>query len=236
MTAMSAVLFDLDGVLVDTDQAILTLWRDICAGYGMPVTDDGIAPMVLGCSPEHTVATLLRELPPDARADVLDHVRAAEPDLRCPISPGAAGLASRLAAAGIPLAVVTSASARRTGRVLAELGIAGCIGTTVVWGEVPRGKPHPDGYLLAAERLGVPAERCLVFEDSVNGLEAALAAGAMCIGVGDRHRAELLAGGAEGAVATLAEVRVEPAAPLCLAAGDRVIEFRDGREFGPGSA
>ena len=222
---LSAVLFDLDGVLVDTDSAILALWRDICARHGIMASDADLTPMVLGCSPEHTVGTLLRDLPTTARAEVLAYVRVAEPDLRCPPCPGAADVARRLAEAGVPLAVVTSASARGTTRVLSELDIAGCLTTTVVWGQAPRGKPHPDGYLLAAARLGLPADRCVVFEDSVSGLRAALAAGATCIGVGARHREDLLGNGATAVVATLAEVLVDRTVPVRLIAGDRIIEL-----------
>jgi HAD superfamily hydrolase (TIGR01509 family) len=222
---LSAVLFDLDGVLVDTDSAILALWRDICAGHGILASDADLTPMVLGCSPEHTVGILLRDLPATARAEVLVYVRDAEPNLRCPPGPGAAELARRLAAAGVPLAVVTSASARRTTRVLSELDIARCITTTVVWGDAPRGKPYPDGYLLAAARLGLPADRCVVFEDSVSGLRAALAAGATCVGVGARHREDLLGNGATAVVATLAEVLVDRTVPVRLIAGDRVMEL-----------
>ena len=94
-----------------------------------------------------------------------------------------------------------------------------------MWGEAPRGKPYADGYLLAAARLGLPADRCVVFEDSVSGLRAALAAGATCIAVGARHREDLLGYGATAVVATLAEVLVERTVPVRLIAGDRVIEL-----------
>ncbi|MDI5967433.1 HAD family phosphatase [Streptomyces sp. SL13] len=218
---ISAVLFDMDGVLIDTDEAIAALWHGLGAEFGVSIDAADIAAHVLGCSPEHTVGTVFAALGPDDRERVMDRVRAAEPTLGFAPVPQAARLVERLAAAGVPLALVTSASTGRAERVLKELGIDGAFSTSVTWGEAQRGKPAPDCYLLAARRLNVPAAECLVFEDTSSGVRAAVAAGAPCVGVSRYDPAPLRTGGARHVVRTFDAVGVRQAADgLVLTIGD----------------
>ncbi len=218
---ISAVLFDMDGVLIDTDGAIADLWLGLAAESGVPLDATGIAADVLGCAPEHTVATVFAALDADGRERVLERVRVCEPDLGYAPVPAAVAVVEGLAAAGVPLALVTGASADRAGRVLKELGVAGLFGATVTWGEAARGKPAPDCYLLAARRLAVPPERCLVFEDTPSGVRAAVAAGARCAGVSRSAPAALRDSGARPVVATFADVTVRTG-PVLTVGGEHL--------------
>lgn len=218
---ISAVLFDMDGVLIDTDEAVAGLWRGLAAEFGVTVDAAGIAAHAYGCAPEHTVETVFAALRPHDRERVMNRVRAAEPTLGFSPVPRAARLVERLAGAGVPLALVTSASADRAERVLKELGIAGRFTTTVTWGEAARGKPAPDCYLLAARRLDVPPADCLVFEDTPSGVRAAVAAGTRCVAVSRSDHAPLRAGGARHVVHTFEAVGVADAGDtLVLVIGD----------------
>ena len=96
--------------------------------------------------------------------------------------PGAAALLRELHAQGVRVALVTGASSERLDRVLQALGAERHVTATVTWGQ-SEGKPHPGPYLLAASRLGVRAEDCVVVEDAVAGVRSAVAAGATCIGL-----------------------------------------------------
>jgi sugar-phosphatase len=185
-----AALFDMDGVLVDTHRAITSLWQRLAATNGVDLTTADIERDVVGCAPEHTVATVFGALPEAARRRVLAEVVAAEPELAFDELPGARALVSQLHRAGVLLGLVTGGSRRRVLRVLDRLELRSVFAGIIAWGDVAHGKPAPDCYLLGAERIGVAASDCLVFEDATSGVRAAVAAGATCIGIGDLRLAE----------------------------------------------
>jgi sugar-phosphatase len=85
---------------------------------------------------------------------------------------------------GIPTALVTSGDQWKVNEVINQLGINGMFTAQVTASDIQRGKPHPECYLLAAQYLQKPPEQCVVFEDSISGMEAAVASGALCIGIG----------------------------------------------------
>jgi beta-phosphoglucomutase family hydrolase len=96
-------------------------------------------------------------------------------------APGLERLLRRLAARGIPCAVATSGPAENVRHTLAEAGLTARLAVIVRGDEVPRGKPHPDIFLAAAQRIGVFPASCLAFEDSPAGVAAARAAGMACV-------------------------------------------------------
>ncbi|SEN07778.1 sugar-phosphatase [Stigmatella aurantiaca] len=203
---LAAVMFDMDGVLIDTHQAVAALWEEIARGHGKTLTEEDIRRYVLGRSPEHTVSALFAELEGGSREHLLNQVRQAEPRLDFRGMAGTQRLAERLAAAGVPLALVTSGSKTRVQRVLAALGLASSFRVCVTWEDIQNGKPAPDCYLLGAKRLGVPANRCLVVEDAPSGIAAGAAAGAVCLGLTPGDGADLRERGARYVVQDLADV------------------------------
>lgn len=204
---VSAVLFDMDGILVDTSEAVAELWIALAVEFGVVLGPAELTAHVYGCAPEHTVETVFASLTPADRARVLQRVREAEPGLGCVPIPYAPALVRELSASGVPLALVTGGSRARADRSLRELGLADCFSATVTWGEAVHGKPAPDCYLLAAGRLGVDSRECLVFEDTAGGVRAAVAAGATCVAVNSLEREALLAHGASQGVNGFEEVR-----------------------------
>ena len=174
---VDAVLLDMDGTLVDSDAAVERAWTVWANEYGVkPAVAIAIAH---GSPAESTVGHLLPEL--DAEAVAVSAARQLElqyDDLfDVTASTGAHELLAVLARLGIPWAVVTSADARLA---KARLGAAGITAPLLVtFEDVTAGKPDSQGYLLAAEALGVVPGRCLVVEDAEPGLDAGRAAGAM---------------------------------------------------------
>jgi len=174
---VDAVLLDMDGTLVDSDAAVERAWTVWANEYGVePAAAIAIAH---GSPAESTVGHVLPEL--DAEAIAVSAARQLELqyDDRSDVTPstGAHELLAVLARLGIPWAVVTSADARLA---KARLGAAGMPAPLLVtFEDVTAGKPDPQGYLLAAEALGVAPGRCLVVEDAEPGLDAGQAAGAM---------------------------------------------------------
>lgn len=171
-----AVLFDMDGTLVSSDAAVERAWRSWSAEYG--ADPDAVLAIAHGAPADSTVARMLPGLDAEARAvaaarqlelqyDDLTDVRAL---------PGAAEVLEVLGRRGLPWAVVTSADQRLAKARLSAAGIEPPVLVTVE--DITRGKPDPEGYLRAAELIGVPASDCLVVEDAEVGLAAGRAAGA----------------------------------------------------------
>lgn len=170
-----AILFDMDGTLVDSTAVVEMAWERWAARYGIPLDE------VLRFSHGRpTVATLEHFRPgADHASEEADMLRYEETQTVgiVPV-PGAPSVVS--AAQSGAWAVVTSAPRR-----LAEIRIAaaGLPGLLVPVDEIQRGKPDPEGYLRAAHHFGVEAQECLVFEDTGPGIEAGLRAGMQVVGL-----------------------------------------------------
>ena len=112
---------------------------------------------------------------------------------RLPTIPGATEFVRALDAAGIPVAVATSATPENARLSILRIGLEGIFGAVITASDVTNGKPHPEPYLKAADRLGVSAAVCLVIEDSVSGIRAGKAAGAKCLALATTFPREVLA-------------------------------------------
>jgi len=175
LTIIEAVLFDMDGTLVDSDAAVERAWRTWATEYG--VDPAAVLAVAHGAPAERTVGLVRPDLTGADAAAAAAAARQLElqyDDLSDIVpTPGAHEL---LAALRLPWAIVTSANARLAKARLGAAGITAPLLITV--DDVRRGKPDPEGYLRAAELLGVAPERCLVVEDAEVGVAAGRAAGA----------------------------------------------------------
>jgi HAD superfamily hydrolase (TIGR01509 family) len=182
---IAAVVFDLDGVLVDSEQLWDSARRELVAERGGTWRDDATRAMMGMSAPEWSV--YVREQlgvdmePPAISAAVVERLERLYRE-RLPLLPGAR--ASVVAAfERWPLGLASSSNREIIDLVLELSGLAECFAETVSSEEVARGKPAPDVYLETARRLGVAAESCVAVEDSTNGLRAAAAAGMTVIAV-----------------------------------------------------
>ena len=175
LTIIEAVLFDMDGTLVDSDAAVERAWRTWATEYG--VDPAAVLAVAHGAPAERTVGLVRPDLTGADAAAAAAAARQLElqyDDLSDIVpTPGAHEL---LAALRLPWAIVTSANARLAKARLGAAGITAPLLVTV--DDVRTGKPDPEGYLRAAELLGVAPERCLVVEDAEVGVAAGRAAGA----------------------------------------------------------
>ena len=184
----AAVVFDMDGTLLDTEMVFKQIVWDVTAGLGFAMTDDVHGRMV-GSSHETTNRLLVEAYGVafpyemfDAECRRLMHARMAE---SVPVKPGVTELLAELKARRIPMAVATSS---RAPHALGHLGTAGLLDmfqAIVTRDDVVNPKPHPEPYLLAARHLGVKAADCLGIEDSHSGVRAAHAAGMQTLMVPD---------------------------------------------------
>lgn len=183
MMSYEAILFDMDGVIIDTHHAVTEFWQILANERQMQLTEADFQQHIYGCSLNHTFDTLFPQLNAQQRQVILDRMEVYELNLSYTAIPGAVALLRALKQAGVPTALVTSAFPWKVELVIRQLGLAGLFKTLVTAADIQRGKPHPDGYLLGAQRLQLPPQRCLVFEDAVSGVQAAVTAGTACVGV-----------------------------------------------------
>jgi HAD superfamily hydrolase (TIGR01509 family) len=181
--AITAIVFDLDGVLLDSGSDWDAAWREVVARNGGRWRADATRAMMGMWSPEwsrylHDELGVLLE-PEQINelvvAALLDQYRR-----RLPLSPGAVAAVRRLADRW-PLGLASSANRPVIDAVLQQAGITDCFAVTVSDEEVAAGKPAPDVYLAATRRLGVDPTDAAAVEDSTNGLLAAAAAGMVVI-------------------------------------------------------
>jgi HAD superfamily hydrolase (TIGR01509 family) len=187
--ASEAVIFDLDGVLIDSEQRWNAAKEELVREAGGRWRDDAPGVMMGMSSPEWS-AYLHDELgvPMEAEAISREVVRRMLEgyERELPLLPGASEAVHALAARW-PLGLASSSNREVIDRVLELAGFGDAFRVAVSSEEVDRGKPAPDVYLVVAERLGVQPARCAAIEDSSNGLRAAASAGMAVIAVPNAH-------------------------------------------------
>jgi HAD superfamily hydrolase (TIGR01509 family) len=187
--SVEAVVFDLDGVIVDSEQ----VWDEVREAYahetGGRYTDQAARDMMGMSSPEWSrymaEALAVPGTPEEINAAIVERMLARYGDAP-PLIPGAVDAVRRIAA-HVPLAIASSSNPELIEVVLRSSGLAGDFAAAVSSQEVPRGKPSPDVYLEAAQRLGVDPARCGAVEDSHNGIRSAKSAGMRVVAVPNPH-------------------------------------------------
>ena len=175
-----AVLFDLDGVLVDSEGIYTEFWEEIDRRYPTGVKD--FAHVIKG----NTLARILGTYFPDEsiRRSILVELKRQEEEMVYRLFPGVDRLVLSLKEASIPTAIVTSSNAAKMRHLFNAVPLLrDNIDTIITEEDVTNSKPNPEGYLKASERLGVDPSRAVVFEDSLAGIEAGRRAGAVVVGV-----------------------------------------------------
>lgn len=220
-----AVLFDMDGVLVDTEASVADFWQDLARSHGFTISADDLDRHVYGRSALHTLCELFPMVPPHRYDEVYELMRVNNETLHYTTVPGVLPLLGALRAAGVPTALVTGAEPYKATAVLNQLGVE--FDAKVTSRDVEHGKPDPSCYLLAAQRLGVPIERCVVFEDAVSGIASAVAAGATCVALAPPERAAET----RAAITTVRDFRQISLQHNILKAGEREFPFVPGDLF-----
>ncbi len=187
---IQAVLFDLDGVIVSTDEFHFRGWKHLADEIGV-YFDRTINERLRGVSRTKSLEILLEQAPKQysqiQKAEMAarkneyyrQQVQALSPEN---ILPGVMSILTGLKERGICIAV--GSSSKNASLIIEKIGLASYFDAVVDGNEIIRSKPDPEVFLLAAKKLGIPPEKCLVVEDAEAGIEAALAAGMKAMGVG----------------------------------------------------
>lgn len=190
-----ALIFDFDGLMVDTESPAWASWRAIYREYGVDLHIDDYAATLGandGFDPHlHLVRLLEREQPAlagtaaAARTELQERRQALKDDMSSGLGllPGVAALLQEATAQRIPLAVASSSSRRWVEGWLGRLAVRHHFAAVLTADDVRQTKPAPDLFLAAAEHLGHAPQHCLVLEDSPNGIRAAHAAGCPVVAV-----------------------------------------------------
>jgi beta-phosphoglucomutase len=187
---LGGVIFDFDGVIVDSHPAHIQAWKEFLYSKGKAVSDVDISFVREGVKREEILRHFLGELTPEqvasygAEKGKLFQARAGELKL----VPGFAEFLLQLDAFGLPSAVASSGSRARVELTLAAFKILDRFRAVITAEDVARGKPDPALFLLAAQALQVEPDRILVFEDAAAGVLAAKNAGMKCVGIAANGR------------------------------------------------
>ncbi len=185
------VIFDVDGVLIDSFAAHLHTWQVCCRRHGRDCTEEEFLAGFGRTSREFIRQTWVNP-PDDAGIAAFDEEK--EELYRQYVSenfphmPGARELIDALHALGVPMAIGSSGPPKNVAVAVEQLKACDKIRTVITGADVVKGKPHPDVFLKAAAGMGLTPERCVVLEDAPVGIEAALSAGARCLGVVSKGR------------------------------------------------
>jgi beta-phosphoglucomutase len=210
MTERMGVIFDMDGVLVDSYAAHWESWRRLGQVEGFEMTERQFV-ATFGRTSREAIEEFLPHLATSA-AQVAALDRHKEELFRAilaadfPAMDGAVALIDALAAAGFVLALGSSGPPENVSLVLEKLGRGDRFAAVITGMDVTRGKPDPQVFLLAAERIGLPPARCLVVEDAPAGVAAAKAAGMNCLGLASTGRNPAVLAAADRVVRSLRDV------------------------------
>ena len=185
-----AAIFDMDGLLLDSERIYGAAWADTAREMGIPLTQEMIH-ATIGMNAKVSEQYMKGCLGADfdfhtfhEAARHLTYRRLEEEGI--PLTPHAADILQWLTEAGWRLALATSTREHVARHLLQARGLMGYFDTLCFGSQVERGKPYPDIFLLAARRLGVAPEACVVLEDSPNGIAAAHAAGMTSLWIPDQ--------------------------------------------------
>ena len=174
-----AVLFDLDGVLLDSEGQYSIFWEQMDHEY--PTGIQQFASFIKGF---HLARILNYFENEDVRQQVLDKLLEFERHMNYEFFPGALEFVKELRSAGIPMAIVTSSDHKKMQALYSQYPEFPTLFDKIVTGDmVTKAKPDPDCFLMGARQLGVEIKDCIVFEDSRNGLIAGRESGALVIGI-----------------------------------------------------
>ena len=208
---LAGIIFDFDGVIVDSHPVHLQAWKTLFSSMNKEVRDDELSFVLEGAKREEILRHFLGDLSQEqikscgAEKERLFRARAGELRMVCGIDQ----FLAQVEAAGLPIALATSGSRARVEYTLERFDLRGRFCAIVTGDDVPKGKPDPAIFHLAARGMQIDAESILVCEDAVSGVVAAKAAGMKCLAIAaNGRRAKLQDAGADLVIENFAKTKL----------------------------
>jgi beta-phosphoglucomutase len=190
-----AIIFDMDGVIVDTNPYHKISLKQFCEKYGYQLNEEDLISKIYGRTNNEWIRNIFGPLPKEKILELGEEkeamFRAIYKDVIKPVS-GLDNFLKELEERSIPKAIGTSAPRSNVDFVLSHTGLGEYFSAILDESDVVHGKPNPEIYLKVAAKLGYEPSRCVVFEDSLSGVESARRAGAKVVGVATTHSFEEL--------------------------------------------
>ncbi|MBE9583880.1 HAD family phosphatase [Mucilaginibacter sp. JRF] len=205
-----AVIFDMDGVIIDSNPVIIKAWKNFFDSQNITLTDEQFNHYIFGRTASDTLRMVYgKPLEADVLAEYCTFLNSEVGlfyETESKLVPGITEFVKALAAHNIPVAIATSAPRKNVDLVLKLAGISDLFKVITDASQVQFSKPHPEVYLKTAERLMIDPSRCVVFEDSFSGIAAAKAAGMMVIGLSTTHTANELSPETEEVISDFSDI------------------------------
>jgi beta-phosphoglucomutase len=210
--ALKAVIFDMDGVIINSHPAHRTAWRRFLRELGRDVSESELDFILDGRKRADILRYFLGNLTDSELEEQGRRKDEFFKEVSLDVNPiaGVLDFLAQLEAKKISIAVATSATESRARSTLAQLGVSGRFQVVVTGSDVKQGKPDPAIYQLTCNRLRLQPENVLAVEDAVSGIRAAKSAGLRCIGIAPKGFAQpLIDAGAEFVVGDFSEISIE---------------------------
>lgn len=213
MLSKKAVIFDMDGVIIDSEPIHSRVKMDTFAHFNLPFDEAELVHYMGRTSRVIFGETLAKHGRTDITAADMaaykheHYLEVLESGAIEPVA-GSVELIKALHGAGIPIALATSSNVRAMNAVLDNFGIREYFTSILSGGELPESKPHPAIYLISAQRLGMKPEDCMVIEDTTNGIRAAKAAGMYCVAYRNPNSGEQDLSLADRVVDSFSEIKI----------------------------
>jgi sugar-phosphatase len=189
---IKAIIFDLDGVIIDSNPAIVTFWSHWANHHGFDLTQDMILQWVYGRKVTATIEGLFSFTTQEQQEAIKEAGYAFDAAMHPTGIEGVQDFVQTLKALDFPRGVATSSHKERMEQMLERIGLPNHFEYSITAHDVQKGKPDPEPYLKMAEKLNFVPSECLVFEDAISGVQSAIAAGMTCIGIGNQLTAKSL--------------------------------------------
>jgi sugar-phosphatase len=209
MKPIKAVIFDLDGVIINSNPAIESFWKSWTDRLSIELTPTLVREWIHGRKVYDTIYGIFDHLPQERKQAIIDDAYDFDSQMLPGSITGVVEFIQVLRETGVPTGVVTSSHHPRMLKMLEGIGIQDHFTHFVTAHDVQYGKPHPEPYRKMQEKMQLQCDECLVFEDAISGIQSATAAGMHSIGIGDAQaRTSLLLHGACEVVADFSFIEV----------------------------
>ncbi|UJF18080.1 HAD family phosphatase [Vibrio sp. SS-MA-C1-2] len=178
-----AVLFDMDGTLIDSKPVIELAWTTVATRYGLNISSDQLEQHVHGRNGQYTLSYFFGKFTQAEQRKVKKEVDLIEENSPVTLIPGVKHTLDFLKRHDVKVGLVTASWPERINFIFDYHNLHGYFECVISREDVKKGKPDPEGFQLCSKRLKVPIEKCIIFEDSFSGLEAGIRSGARCIGI-----------------------------------------------------